>query len=220
MMGCTEKSTAAKAANDWQTKLSQEQAFPASITLTASDSAVTAKFGKACQSIVKLQGLQFKDASAAYLCRSFLNRDTPEAAVLALFSKEQIEQADILTREGMMGKDFAAVVLTNAKSEPDAMIVRRTVMQPLLVSLDSSAAAAAWAFLSGVTGEGFHPKNLSTAQVTETAEGWRFDDAEAFTNCKPTETLSFTVSKTGKIKVLSRAEKKNADGTVTAICID
>lgn len=221
MIGCTEKSSAAKDAALWQKNLASEaQTFPASAPLTAADAAVQAAFGKACQRIVKLQGLTFKDASTAYLCQSFLNRDTPEAAVTAAFPAAEIESADILAHQGFMGKGFAAIVLTNAEGTPDAVILRRTVAEPLLQSLDSSAAAAAWAFLSGITGEGFHSKNLATAKVTETNEGWQFDDAEAFINCKPTQTLSFTVSKSGKITKLSRADKKNADGTVTAICID
>lgn len=205
----------------WQAGLKSEaQTFPASATLTDVDAAVQAAFGKACQNIVKLQGLTFKDASAAYLCQSFLNRDTPDAAVTAAFPAAEIESADILAHHGFMGKGFAAIILTNTGGAPDAVILRRTVAQPLLQSLDSSAAAAAWAYLQGITGEGFHAKNLATAKVTETNEGWKFDDAEAFINCKPTQTLSFTVSKSGKITELARADKKNADGTMTAICID
>lgn len=217
MVACSHSSVVA----DWQTALCGEtQTFPASAPLTSADAAVQAQFGKACESIVKLEGLYFKEAQAAYLCRSFLNRDAPQAEVLAQFPAEEVQKADILAREGFLGKAFHAVVLTNAAGKPDALILRRSVLQPLLEKLASSAAAAAWGYLQGAIGEGFRPQALCHAMVSENDTGWQFDAAEYFINCKPLERLSFSVSPTGKIIEISRTERQNADGAVTAICVD
>lgn len=220
MMGCNEDSVAKE---DWQRALCQPGIrFPASIALEKADAPVQQKFGKACHSLLKLQGLTFKEAPAAYLCRSFLAQEGMENddslpkrnAVLAVFGQKSVDEADILTRQGFMGKEFAAVLLGNS------VITQRSALSPLLVAIETSEAAAAWAQLTGHAGGEPGHRAFCEAKIVATDTGWRFDNVEAFRNCSAPELLSLTVNKTGKVTVLSREVKKNPDGTITATCVD
>ncbi len=218
IMGCKNESAATES---WQSALCQPGAlFPSAIALTDEDAAVTAKFGKACRSIVKLQGLQFKDAKNAYLCEAYLERDKLSPALTEIFGADNMAQADILRREGFMGKQFSAVILTDAQNHPDAVVLRSTVLGPLLQSIETAEAAAAWAQLTGHSGGDTDGRAYCNAAVTATETGWRFDKVEAFINCHPSQILSLEVTKSGKVSVLSRENKMNPDGTVSAVCID
>jgi hypothetical protein len=215
----------------WQAALCQPDAeFPASTALTAEDAAVEKQFGAACLKLRRLEGLRFKEAHHAYYCESFLatqegspdsSLPSPATVEKAFGGKEALAKADILARQGMMGKAFSAIILTNSQNEPDAMVLRRDVLSPLLAGIDSPAAAAAWSFLQNLFGTiGFRPQALCHATITTTESGWEVSNAEVMENCKPTEILHFSLSKTGKIAIHSRDVKKNPDGTIRTLCVD
>jgi hypothetical protein len=191
--------------------------FPAGVPLAnaPADAAMRKHFSAVCSGgMERLQGLHFKEASVAYLCRSFLQRDEPQEAVLERFGQEHIATADILTREGFVGKDFAAIVLVNTKGVPDAMVLRADILAALLDKIDTPEAAAAWAKLQG------KGSNFASATYETTAEGWQFWEVEQFNNCAATELLDITVSTQGKIALLARREKQNPDGSVSVMCVD
>jgi hypothetical protein len=218
LMGCKEE---LQAQEPWQEALAgKPQAIPATRSLGAEDEAVKQQFGPVCRELLQLEGMRFKDARSAYLCRAYHERDKNEAALLKLFPKEKIEEADILTRIGFMGKEFAAVVLTDTQNKPDAVVLRMTVLKPLLVALESAEAAAAWAQLMGAAAAGPGAQGFASATITPGKTGWKFENVESFTNCHPVSLLSLEVARQGKITELARKDKVNPDGTMSVVCVD
>lgn len=221
-MGCKEDSIALDALK--QQFCTPQAPFPALAPLTQEDSAIQAKYGKACTSLSRLTGLQFKGAKQAYLCRSSLisggmdvKDALPRASVLAVFPEADINAGDILTRYGFTGVDFAAVVF-DAMAKP---LFKSAELKPLIASVDSAEGAMAWAYLQGVLGTGYQPQALChAASLTENGSGWSVEKAEKAISCKPTKWVSFTVNRVGAISLTQETDKVNPDGTKTVICVD
>lgn len=221
-MGCKEDSLALDSLK--QHFCAESPSFPATAPLTAQDAAIGSHYGKACSSLSRLTGMQFKDGAQAYLCRSTLLPEKMEIAntpargdVLSVFSEEAINQGDLLTRYGFTGVDFAAIVFDTTQKP----LHKSADLKPLIASINSGEAAMAWAYLSGILGAGYHPQALcAAASITEGGSGWSVEKAERLVSCKPMQWVSFTVNRMGAISTTYEAEKINPDGTKSVICVD
>ena len=209
--------------------------WPNATENTAIPTAIQQRFAPACESIHLLEGIQFEGAAQAYLCRSFLGVESERMpmtdkamealpkreAVTAVFGAENaLLQDGIMRVARFMGMYFSAVVLADAQGQTQKMITTLTELQQQKVTLESVSAAAGWAYLKGLLGEGYDAKALCKAEIAATSEGWKFDKANTFENCQPREWRNITVSREGKAAIVSREVQTDASGNTAALCID
>lgn len=187
---------------------------------------VALQYGTACDRLERLEGIHANEQ--LYLCRTFYPVDGFELSKEQVKAKQQAVDAAfgtqaparLLSRAGFAGHAFATLITADAASKPTGIISTHEAVKALPVTLKNSRAAAGWAFLSGMLGDGYQPRNLCGAAMETTDSGWVFTGADVFYNCQPRLIRTLSVSQEGKVEVLNEKEKRDAEGNSVTLCID